>query len=334
MQSKILRGIQQSDVWAAADTLIAEGLRPTIERVRQKIGRGSPNTVSPMLEAWFATLGARLGVNTPQDEAHHIPKALHESMEKLWMMALSTGQELADQKMEQAQFDLREEREALKLRESELIQQEQVLAVKHEALEVALRIAMGKAEDLISRLDQQQALTSRREVEIETLRARLAVTENERDADRHRIDEDAARNTKERQKYEERAEATQRKFLEEIDRARQETKKIRKDAEISENHFEAERRLLQQKIQSYEVELSKAQEFSSMQTVDLNSLREALVASNIRSEEFRHLLEKHQISSQNTIARLTEALSTHTDRQQAGGKLVRKIKRPMRIREL
>ena len=34
------RGVQEADVWAAADALIAQGLRPTIERVRQHIGRG------------------------------------------------------------------------------------------------------------------------------------------------------------------------------------------------------------------------------------------------------------------------------------------------------
>ena len=55
------RGIQEPQVWQAADALLHEGLRPTIERVRQKIGSGSPNTVSPMLERWFATLGQRLG---------------------------------------------------------------------------------------------------------------------------------------------------------------------------------------------------------------------------------------------------------------------------------
>jgi hypothetical protein len=54
------RGIQEADVFEAADALLAEGKRPTIERVRLKIGRGSPNTVSPMLERWFATLGERL----------------------------------------------------------------------------------------------------------------------------------------------------------------------------------------------------------------------------------------------------------------------------------
>ena len=45
MELKKSRAVQQQDVWTAADALIAEGLRPTIERVRHKIGRGSPNTV-------------------------------------------------------------------------------------------------------------------------------------------------------------------------------------------------------------------------------------------------------------------------------------------------
>ena len=54
------RGITQTDVWQAADALLLEGARPTIERVRQKIGSGSPNTVSPYLETWFKHLGARI----------------------------------------------------------------------------------------------------------------------------------------------------------------------------------------------------------------------------------------------------------------------------------
>jgi chromosome segregation ATPase len=54
------RGITETDVWQAADALLLEGARPTIERVRQKLGRGSPNTVSPFLETWFRHLGARI----------------------------------------------------------------------------------------------------------------------------------------------------------------------------------------------------------------------------------------------------------------------------------
>ena len=40
------RGITENDVWQAADALLLEGARPTIERVRQKIGRGSPNRLA------------------------------------------------------------------------------------------------------------------------------------------------------------------------------------------------------------------------------------------------------------------------------------------------
>jgi hypothetical protein len=43
-------GVQQEDVWAAADALLRAGEQPTIERVRQHLGRGSPNTVGPHLK--------------------------------------------------------------------------------------------------------------------------------------------------------------------------------------------------------------------------------------------------------------------------------------------
>jgi len=36
------------------------GERPTIERVRQQLGRGSPNTVGPMLDGWYGSLAKRL----------------------------------------------------------------------------------------------------------------------------------------------------------------------------------------------------------------------------------------------------------------------------------
>jgi hypothetical protein len=73
------RGIREAQVWAAADALLQEGLRPTIERVRQKIGSGSPNPVSPMLERWFATLGKRLdghGARLADGEAQQLPLAV------------------------------------------------------------------------------------------------------------------------------------------------------------------------------------------------------------------------------------------------------------------
>ena len=333
MQSRNTRGVQQEDVWSAADALIALGLRPTIERVRQKIGRGSPNTVSPMLESWFATLSSRLGVSNKTEEITHIPGALQQAMEKLWDMALTNGREEADEKISQARQTLTEATEALRVRENKLVQHEQVLAARHAALEEALHAAVNKAEDLVSRLNQMQALTGRREMEIETLRSRLAVVEDEREADRRRSSEETSQHAVERRRYEERSEAAQRKLLEEIDRVRQEAKKMRVDAQMSEKRVEADRSSLQQKIRSQEADLSRVQELAASQTAELNGLRQALAVSNFRSDELRNLLEKHQMGSEIAIARLTEALSAHGSRQAAGVKLqVRKVKRPMRIR--
>lgn len=112
------RGIQEAQVWEAADALVHEGLRPTIERVRQKIGSGSPNTVSPMLERWFATLSKRLGgrgaglakpsnASNPSTvttgEAHQVPLTILQAAEQFWGVAQREADQVQIQKTEATQ---------------------------------------------------------------------------------------------------------------------------------------------------------------------------------------------------------------------------------------
>ena len=54
------RGITQSQVDIAADALLQRGERPTIEKVRSELGTGSPNTLTRLLEVWWAGLSERL----------------------------------------------------------------------------------------------------------------------------------------------------------------------------------------------------------------------------------------------------------------------------------
>ena len=82
-------GIRQSDVSHAADTLLRLGARPTVEKIRAKIGRGSPNTINPMLDAWWKTLSARLDAG-PQ-ALHRLPETIAHIAEALWMQALEEG---------------------------------------------------------------------------------------------------------------------------------------------------------------------------------------------------------------------------------------------------
>jgi Plasmid replication region DNA-binding N-term len=81
-----LRGITSRDVELAADALLREGERPTIERVRERIGRGSPNTINPMLDAWWKTLSSRLDAGPAA--LHRLPEPIAHIAEALWMQAL------------------------------------------------------------------------------------------------------------------------------------------------------------------------------------------------------------------------------------------------------
>jgi chromosome segregation ATPase len=81
------RGITEKDVFTACDALVLAGERPTIERVRQKIGRGSPNTVSPMLDAWFKGLGRRLQDPGAFAPAPNVPDPVIQAAQHFWEVA-------------------------------------------------------------------------------------------------------------------------------------------------------------------------------------------------------------------------------------------------------
>ncbi|MBG6082439.1 DNA-binding protein [Rubrivivax gelatinosus] len=93
------RGIQEHDVWQAADVLLLEGLRPTIERVRQKIGRGSPNTVSPMLETWFKHLGARIKDPGAFAAPAAAPDPVQLAAQHLWEVAQAEARREVDERV-------------------------------------------------------------------------------------------------------------------------------------------------------------------------------------------------------------------------------------------
>src|SRR4030095_17010650 len=129
------RGIRPQDVFDAADRLLAEGLRPTIERVRQKIGRGSPNTVSPMLERWFASLGAWLaggalapGGHAASNDADGAPVGVRNATRVLWETARREAEEVQRQETEGARAQLQEAQETLRLGQAGLTQREAAFA--------------------------------------------------------------------------------------------------------------------------------------------------------------------------------------------------------------
>src|SRR6202008_674719 len=95
------RGVQEPQVWEAADALLSEGARPTIERVRQKIGSGSPNTVSPHLGTRFRHLGG--GIKEPGAFAApaDVPDPILQAAKHFWEVAQTESRRDFDTRLQE-----------------------------------------------------------------------------------------------------------------------------------------------------------------------------------------------------------------------------------------
>lgn len=298
MQVISSRGVQREDVWRAADALIAEGLRPTIERVRQKIGRGSPNTVSPLLETWFATLAGRLGVGSgSKGGGGDLPQPVQQAAAMLWDAALRSARERAEQELAQAGQALAADRAGLELREADLLVDKQALIERQIAVDEVLQVSRAQLADMTARLEQARVLQVRREREIDELREKLALRESERDADLQRHDEEAKRHAEERARLDARATANERRLLEELDRERQEVKRARAA------QLESERRAVAAQTRLETANTSMATRMQEIEH-DLGVERQALASANERATELRNLLESQKEANTATLKQL------------------------------
>ena len=312
MQFKSSRGVQQGDVSEAADALIAEGLRPTIERVRQKMGRGSPNTVSPMLDAWFGALGARLTGNQSVTVVDAIPRPVQEGMKKLWDMALASGREEASVQVAQIQAGLEGERTALAARAADFAQREQLQAERVQASEDALNAAKMQIEDLRKQSQDLRKSLKERESEIAEQRTRLQAVEQAWATQTRKAADEAAQQARERERADERAASTERRLLQEVDRARQETKLLRVAALESEKREAAQQSQWQETLRTRSSELNLALEQGAERSRDLHTTRDALATAYLKTEELKGLFDKQQLANESVIARLTRALTSRS----------------------
>lgn len=170
------QGVREMEVWAAADALVAAGQRPTIERVRAHLGGGSPNTVSPMLKRWFATLGPRVvaiqtdgsGSEMAQRFAKvrpegSVPPVVDTFARKIWEVAYAEAR-LAFEAREAAARAEEEERTArfetkrvqLELQQSTFAETRDVLANRAASAHESLRAVQGQLEDAVQSRHQKE----------------------------------------------------------------------------------------------------------------------------------------------------------------------------------
>ena len=140
------RGITPADVDRAADALLRDGQRPTIEKVRLKIGRGSPNTINPLLDQWWSRLAGRLDAGPAA--LHRLPEPVAHAAEGLWLQCL-------DEARRRARVESGSTRQALARDRRDLEVQTHVLGIRE--------------SELRTRIERAEKRTARLELEIETL---------------------------------------------------------------------------------------------------------------------------------------------------------------------
>lgn len=83
--------ISALDIQRAADALLRQGTKPSVASLREQLGGGSPNTITPLLAKYWETLGARLEAGPESFE--RVPESLARVTELLWRRALDEARE-------------------------------------------------------------------------------------------------------------------------------------------------------------------------------------------------------------------------------------------------
>jgi hypothetical protein len=280
------RGIQQADVWAAADALIADGQRPTIERVRLHLGRGSPNTVSPLLDGWFATLGARLSGQPAGANAAELPAPVAQAATALWQRACEQAQQAASDRLAGDRQALEAGCRALDSAQAELERQQASLVQREAAMQETLVLAKGQLAQLQAQgaalqdtvQGQGAALTARQRALDQSMREREA----ERQA--HAQQAEALR------RAEERALSSERRLLAEVDRARQEAKAAQAALADHQRRTDALRQAADVKLHTLNEQLHQA-------ALEAAAQREKEVSAQARLAELQGLLQARAASA-------------------------------------
>jgi hypothetical protein len=166
----ITRAVSQSDVSHAADSLLRAGERPTIDKVRARIGKGSPNTINPMLDAWWKTLSARL--DSGPAALHRLPETVAHVAEALWMQALEEGRRRAHQELKTSERLSADKEQNLEVRSH-------VLTLREGELDSRLRDRERTIEDLNLRLRELTGLLRKEQITRESQAERITTLETQ-----------------------------------------------------------------------------------------------------------------------------------------------------------
>jgi hypothetical protein len=256
------RGVPQDEVFQAADALLAAGERPTVERVRLALGRGSPNALAPVLERWWAQLAQRLAQRLTLPG---VPEAVGAAFAQAWEAALEAGRTHAEAAVapeRAALADVLDKAEAASAEERTLrARLETQLATARgdaTAAHAALAISEQRNSDLLRERADQKA-------ELQALSVRLDATLARHHAVVLQAETERAAAAAERETLQAHVVQVEDRAHAEIDRLRQEAKVLRAELAAQAKEHAAALRASEQARRTAEAGMHAAQREASAQ---------------------------------------------------------------------
>jgi hypothetical protein len=258
------RGVPQDEVFAAADAVFAGGERPTTDKVRAALGRGSPNAIGPVLDRWWAQLAQR---HARQLSIPGLPDAAAAAFAQAWELAVAAGTDLAEAAIAPERAALAEalaaietrvaaEREAANAAEAQRLEAVNALHGTQAALAISEQRAGDLQREVAALTASVQALSGQREAAEARLLTALGKGEAERTA--------AAA---EREALQAHLRHVEDRAYTEVDRARQELKSLKSQLTTQAREHAAALRSTEQARRTAEAALGKAaRENATLQT--------------------------------------------------------------------
>lgn len=262
-------GVPETEVFAAADAVLARGERPTVERVRQELGRGSPARVGGLLDQWWAGLAMRLSGET---RLPALPAEVSKDFVAVWQQAIHFAQGVAEQSLSEQRQVVAAERE----RVAEIEDQARLESATYRQHAAEASAARQAIETRLSDLEQ---LLEQRRLQIEDLQQQREALLAERNQAQQQgqllqkqLQNLQVRAEQERGSQEAYARGVEERAHREVDHAREESK--RNVAELKAVSRQLEQ--LQRRLESTQVELSQAEQRAAAQMARSDTLEQQL----------------------------------------------------------
>jgi len=202
----------------------------------------------------------------------------------LWKSALALAGEQAQQALASQRTAIEQEREALAAARAVLQEERSQFAQKEIHWEHQLQEGRERCEVAAARARDLEAELAATKQELSQARTRLDEVAIAREADLQGFKQQLGSLAAERERIQERAAASERRHLEEVDRARQETKQLRRQ------HAETVRKL-QEQSEALQNECRSLQDQVAAAATELAASQQRLTASERLLGEYQTLLK-------------------------------------------